>query len=212
MQKLWKAGDVVLFQGDSITDCSRDREKFNCLGNGYSKKIARIYDNLFDEHNVTFVNKGISGNRSIDIVNRYKNDIKEINPSFISLLIGINDVWRKYDSNSPTSKEEFEENYRKILNSIKKDLPNTKILIIEPFLLHSDKEKIVWHETLDPIIGVVRKLAHEYADYFLPMDGVFQSYIVKGIKEEKLAEDGVHPTSEGHGIIAYEYMKLLGII
>jgi lysophospholipase L1-like esterase len=212
MKQFWKDGDVVLFQGDSITDCCWDRQDPTSLGNGYPSKIARIYDNLFPGHKVTFVNKGISGNRSKDIVNRYESDIKEIKPDFISILVGINDVWRKYDRNDPTSTEEFEENYSTILKDIKRDLPDTKIMIIEPFLLHTDADKIKWHETLDPMIGVVRKLAHEYADYFLPMDGIYQCYINKGISEAILAWDGVHPTEQSHAIIAYEYMKLLEII
>lgn len=212
MKKIWNNGDVVLFQGDSITDCSRNKDDINSLGNGYPSKIANIYNCLFPENGVTFVNNGISGNRSKDVLERYIKDIKEIKPDFISILIGINDVWRKYDRNEPTSTEEYEANYRKILDAIKKELPSTKIMIMEPFLLHSDENKIIWHETLDPIIGVARKLAKEYADYFLPMDGLYQSYACKGFSEAEIAEDGVHPTEKGHGIMTYEYMKLLNII
>lgn len=212
MKRFWEDGQVVLFQGDSITDCGRNREDQTSLGNGYPSKIAGIYSNLFPDNKVTFINKGISGNRTKDLLERYEKDFKDINPDFISILIGINDVWRKFDRNDPTSPEQFEANYRKLLSQFKKDCPNAKIMIIEPFVLDTLEDRRMWYDTLDPIVRIVRDLAREFADYYLPLDGIFNSYICKGLSKADIAADGVHPTQTGHGVIAYEYMKLLEIL
>lgn len=212
MNEFFSKGQTVLFQGDSITDCGRDYEDLYSLALGYPKKIAEIYDNLFGDNEITFINKGISGNRSSDLLDRYEKDFKAIHPDFISILIGINDVWRKYDRNDPTSCKQFEANYRKLLSDIKRDMPNTKIMLIEPFVLHSLPERETWHEDLDPKIQVVRKLAREFADYYLPMDGIFATLCANTYTPSELALDGVHPTDLGHSVIAYEYLKLLGII
>ncbi|WP_313128756.1 SGNH/GDSL hydrolase family protein [Anaerocolumna sp.] len=209
MKEFFNKGQVVLFQGDSVTDCGRDREDITSLSYGYPGIIAKTYNLYFPNSEVTFINKGISGNRVKDVLNRYEEDIKEIHPDFISILIGINDTWRKYDSNDPTTPEEFEMTYRKLLNRIKTDLPSCKIMIIEPFVLNSLPDRESWRADLDPKIQVVRKLAKEYADYYVPLDGIFAKVEVEQYSCEQLAPDGVHPSPLGHGIIAQEYLKTL---
>lgn len=209
MKEFFNKGQVILFQGDSVTDCGRDREDITSLSYGYPGIIAKTYNLYFPDNEVTFINKGISGNRVKDVLNRYEEDIKEIRPDFISILIGINDTWRKYDSNDPTTPEEFEATYRKLLNLIKTDLPDCKIMIIEPFVLNSLPDRALWREDLDPKIQVVRKLAKEYADYYVPLDGILAKVEVEQYSCEQLASDGVHPSHLGHGIIAQEYIKAL---
>ncbi len=212
MKELFKKGQVILFQGDSITDCGRDREDIKSLSHGYPGVVSSMYQLLFPGNEVTFINKGISGNRVVDLLARYDTDIKEIKPDFISILIGINDTWRRYDRNDPTSTEEFEEGYRELLEKIKLDLPHCKIMIIEPFLLNSLPDREKWREDLDPKIQVVRKLAKEYADLYLPLDGIFAKAEVERYTCVEMAEDGVHPSAIGHAIIAEEYMKAIQFI
>ena len=209
MNKILKSGSVVLFQGDSITDCGRSRETAEDLGNGYPAKIAAVQEILFPGSGIRFINRGISGNRTGDLLERYEKDFLALKPDLVSILIGINDTWRRYDRNDPTSADVFESRYRTLLENLKRDLPDAKIIIIEPFLLSSIPERAVWREDLDPKIQAVRRLAKEFADFFIPMDGIFIKHIVKGIKETDLAADGVHPTSLGHGIIAAEWLKTL---
>lgn len=211
MKEIWNRNSVVLFQGDSVTDCKRSREDMADLGEGYAGKIVRVYQTLFPQCGITFVNRGVSGNRSGDLLDRYEEDFKNVKPDFLSILIGINDTWRRYDQQNPTTVEQYEKNYRELLDRIKRDMPQTRIMLIEPFLLHSDESKVVWHEDLDPKIRVVRRLAAEYADYFVPMDGILQKYVANGYKPADLSEDGVHPSQQGHGVIAGEYLKELGL-
>jgi lysophospholipase L1-like esterase len=209
MQNMFQDGQVVLFQGDSVTDCGRDRTDLNSLSEGYPGIVAKIYGLLFPDTKVTFINKGISGNRVIDLLERYEEDFKKINPDFLSILIGINDTWRRFDSNEPTSAEAFESTYRELLTRVKKDMPNCKILLIEPFVLNAMPDRASWRVDLDPKIQVIRKLAKEFADYYIPMDGILAKAEVEQYTCQQIAADGVHPTALGHGIIAEEYMKAL---
>lgn len=209
MKELFKKGQVVLFQGDSVTDCGRNREDVNSLSEGYPGVAAKLYHTLFPDNGITFINKGISGNRVIDLLDRYDEDFKGVKPDFLSILIGINDTWRRYDSEDPTSTQQFEENYRLLLSKIKKDLPDCKIMIIEPFVLNSLPDRKAWREDLDPKIHVVRALAKEFADYYLPMDGILAKAEVEKYTCKQIAEDGVHPSAIGHSIIAEEYIKAL---
>lgn len=209
MGRYFKDEQVVLFQGDSITDCGR-LIGIKPLGSGYAHRVAKLYDLLYPNHKVTFINKGISGNRVKDLLKRYDSDFKEIKPDFISILIGINDTWRKYDSNDETSTESFYDDYKLLLSKIKEDLPHCKIMIIEPFLLNSIPDRARWREDLNPKILAVRNLAKEFADYYLPLDGIYAKAEVEEYSCHELAEDGVHPTDLGHSILAKEYLKVLG--
>lgn len=199
----------ILFQGDSVTDCGRDRENMLSMGEGYACKVAELYSILYPGKEVVFINKGVSGNRTKDLLDRHNGDVVKNAPDILTILIGINDTWRRYDSLDPTTTEQFEKNYEMLLENIKRDLPNTKIVIIEPFLLNSMEEKAVWREDLDPKIQVVRKLARKYSDKYLALDGILQQYIVNGYSEVSISEDGVHPTAVGHGIIAKEVLKVI---
>ena len=200
---------VVLFQGDSITDCGRNRNQFDSMGNGYAMMAASWFNALYPDKNVTFINRGISGNRVKDLVSRWEKDCLDLQPSFLSILIGINDCWRRYDSNDPTSKEEFEAKYRKILEETRKKL-NVKIILCEPFVLPVPEDRKNWREDLDPKIQVVRELAREYKTFYLPLDGLFARASTQR-EPEFWAGDGVHPTLPGHAFIAREWLKLIGL-
>lgn len=209
MKKIFAKGTTILFQGDSVTDCHRVREDGNSLGEGYPAKIAALWEILFPGSGVRFINRGISGNRTGDLLDRYQNDFAALKPDLISILIGINDTWRRYDRNNPTSTEKFEQNYRSLLEKLRRDLPSATIVLMEPFLLDSDPAKRLWREDLDPKIQVVRNLAREFAGVFIPLDGILASYAVAGIKDADMSADGVHPSPQGHGIIAGEWLKAL---
>ncbi|MFA7206886.1 MAG: GDSL-type esterase/lipase family protein, partial [Saccharofermentanales bacterium] len=100
---MFKPDDVVLFQGDSITDVNRSREDDSLLGNGYPMMIRASYFSKYPEAHITFLNRGISGNRVKGLQDRLQKDFIDLKPTWISILIGINDCWRRYDSNDPTS-------------------------------------------------------------------------------------------------------------
>ena len=212
MKQYFKESAVVLFQGDSITDCGRDRNDITSLGNGYPQIVANIYRTMFPKRNITFINKGISGNRVRDLLARYDEDFLAIKPDFISILIGINDVWRAFDRNDPCPLERFEQEYDLLLTKIRTDMPDTKIMVISPFVLHSLPDRETWQPDLDPKIEVCEKLAAKHNCIYLPMQSIFNKAVKRDYTPKELAEDGVHPTHFGHAYIAAEYLKKLRIL
>lgn len=197
-----KKPKIILFQGDSITDAGRNKNDFINLGNGYPKMIQ----DLFPECIV--INRGISGHRTVELAERWDRDTLDLKPDFLSILIGINEIWHKYLHNKPMTLERFETIYRQLLSQVKTKLPDTKILLIEPFVLPFGHYDPIWQKDLDAEKVIVRQLAREYADYFIPLDDIFQEQATTLLKEEILM-DGVHPTEKGHQIITREIKKIL---
>lgn len=201
---------TVLFQGDSVTDCGRSREKDTELGSGYANMTAAMFSAMYPEKNVKFLNKGISGNRVKDLKARWKEDCLDLKPDWVSILIGVNDCWRRYDSNDPTSAEEYEKDYRYILTQIKDNL-QAKIIICEPFVLPYPEDRKAWREDLDPKIHVARSLAREFGAIYIPFDGLYAENCMK--KEPAFwAADGVHPTQAGHAFMANTWLKAVNAL
>jgi lysophospholipase L1-like esterase len=196
----------ILFQGDSITDAGRNREEFHNLGGGYPMFAAARLNVICPCNDFEFINCGISGDRSIDLLNRWDDDCLGLKPDVVSVLIGINDTWRRYDSNDPTTAGDYEANYRNILSRIKEKLPDTRIIILEPFVLPTPADRLEWREDLDPKIAAARKLAAEFKTGYVPLDGIFNKYAIIS-EPEKWAADGVHPTPAGHALIADEWIN-----
>ena len=196
----------ILFQGDSITDAGRSYDMPEDLGNGYPFFVSVLLNVMIPDNNFEFINRGISGNRTIDLAGRWKKDCIDLKPDFISILIGINDVWRRYDNNDPTSAEAFRKNYDKLLSEIRKKLPDTKILLLEPFVLPVPKDRKDWRSDLDPKIQIARELAAKFKTNYVSLDGIFANYSIKS-SPENWAADGVHPTPSGHMLIAQEWIN-----
>lgn len=183
----------LLFQGDSITDAGRDRNDFHNLGNGYPKYAAGYLRERYPDIDFEFINLGINGNQTKDLVERLQKDFIDIQPDIVSILIGINDVWHHAADKSRISDETFEERYSTVLKAIK-EKTNAKIMIMEPFLVPVE-DKLFFREDLAPKIEIIRKLAREYADIYLPTDGLLQSAFI-GDDPLSYAADGVHPTDK----------------
>lgn len=188
-----------LFQGDSITDAARDRAYDISMGRGYAMMTAGQAMLRFPDRRLTFLNRGISGNRVRDLVARWTEDAIALQPDFLSILIGINDTWRRYDRDDPTSAEDFERDYRLILGRVRRET-RARIILLEPFLLPVAGRE-AWREDLDPKRAAVRRLAAEFADVFIPLDDLFRQRW-SAPSPAYWAEDGVHPTPAGHALIA----------
>ena len=210
MAGLIEQGAVVLFQGDSITDAGRDRQNGGDMGRGYAMMAAAWFSALNAEKGVTFLNRGISGNTVVDLKGRWQQDCIDLRPDWVSVMIGINDTWRRYDSVDPTSTESYEEDYRHILGRVRAEL-GAKLVLLEPFVLPTPPDREAWREDLDPRIHVVRKLAVEFGALLVPLDGVFAQAACK--REAAFwAGDGVHPSAAGHALIAQAWLRAMGAI
>lgn len=202
-------GDRVLFQGDSVTDAGRAYDQWHDLGRGYPLFISGMFAALYPNVDVEFLNRGISGNRTKDLKVRWTEDCIDIAPTVVSILIGINDCWRRYDRKDPTSVEDFRDNYRSILDRTRSEL-EAKIILCEPFVLPTPPDRHEWREDLDPKIQVVRDLAREYDALLVPLDGIFaQASTYRDC--EVWAADGVHPSPQGHGLIARSWLEAVGV-
>ncbi|CAM3365822.1 SGNH/GDSL hydrolase family protein [Marinicrinis lubricantis] len=205
---LIQENDIVLFQGDSITDSGRNRDNGDDLGNGYALMAAAEFSYKYPRHQVKFFNRGISGNRVPDLQRRWQDDCLALKPNVVSIYIGINDTWRRYDSGNPTSAEDFYTNYRQLIIQTK-DALNPKLVLVEPFVLPVREQQKEWREDLDPKIAAVRELAREFADAYVPLDGLFAEASVSR-EPAYWAPDGVHLSPAGSALVADAWLKAVG--
>lgn len=196
----------ILFQGDSITDAGRDHSDCHNLGYGYPKYAAEGLQKAFPQVDFEFIDLGISGNKVMDLVNRLETDFVDVQPDVVSILIGINDVWHRADDRSWLSDEEFEAQYRTVLTAIK-ERTKAKILMLEPFLIPVPDKQVFW-EDLPGKINVIRKLAREFADAYLAVDGRLNEAFI-GTEPTVFAADGVHPTETGAALIGEMYVEAI---
>ena len=210
MQPIIEDGALVLFQGDSITDAGRDRQADGDLGRGYAQMAAAWFSVLYPEKNVRFRNRGVGGNRVKDLKARWREDCLDLKPDWVSIMIGINDTWRRYDSDAPTTCEAYEADYRHILTRVR-DEPGAKLILIEPFALPTPPDRLEWRVDLDPKIQAARGLSREFDAVHVSMDGIFAAACSRATADF-WAPDGVHPTPAGHALIARSWLKAVRAI
>ncbi len=209
MNMPFKKNDLILFTGDSITDGGRDRDsklpKPTALGASYASLLAGQLGFEYAELNLSFCNTGIGGDRTCDLLNRWDADCIHLKPDWISILVGINNTWRRYDSDDPTSDVQFETELRELLSRIKNETP-ARIILCSPFLLHTDDLIARMREDLDPKIMIIKKLAAEFDAIWVDFDAAFSSEIPRQ-NPAYWAFDGVHPTIAGHALMAEAWLQ-----
>ena len=196
----------IVFQGDSITDAGRDKRNYHDLGPGYPKFAAEHLRAAFPDVEFEFINQGISGNRTCQLFDRLYNDAIAFEPDIVSILIGINDVWHRHGAaRIETTDAQVETNYRAILERLKNQT-NAKIVILAPFLL-DDEGKESWRVEVDSILAIVRRLADEYADAYIPLDKLFAEALKTQPEPKFYSADGVHPNENGRAFIGKHYFE-----
>ena len=199
-------GDKILFTGDSITDCGSSlTDDINFLGHGYPVFIASLLGVRHPELDLTLVNTGRTGDRIGDLAARWQRDVLNHRPQILSILIGINDTAARYEYDSPLSAFGFTAVYRTLLETARTELPETQIVLMEPFLLPFREEFRVWRDDLDLKIRAVRDLAAEFSCTLIPLDGIFAAAACRRENSFWL-KDGIHPTAAGHALIADRWL------
>ncbi|MDA3963690.1 MAG: SGNH/GDSL hydrolase family protein [Planctomycetota bacterium] len=206
---LFSPGDTILFQGDSITDCGRSRNNDLDLGAGYAAGCAARVTAAFPDASLRFRNRGISGDRVTDLPNRWQTDCLALKPTWCSILIGINDCWRRYDRNNPTDVATYANSYKTILEQCR--TAGIKLILCEPFLLPVPEDRRAWREDLDPKIHAVRQLAVDFDAIYVPFDGVFAAAATRRPAAD-WANDGVHPSPAGHALMADAWLRAVGCL
>ena len=207
---------LILFQGDSITDCGRNREDRTSTGVGYAHMVTGQLGCEYPGE-YEFINKGISGNRIVDVYARIKADIVNLKPDYMSLLIGVNDVWHELGGHhNGISAEKFEKLYDMLLGEIMEELPNIKIMLIEPFVLEAgattatEEEPGRWdyfREEVPKRAAAARRIAEKYHIPCIALQEIFDD-ACKQAPADYWLRDGVHPTPMGHWLIKNEWIKV----
>ncbi len=201
----------ILFFGDSITDANRNRESDSTLGGyglGFVRSVAgTLMCEAPDKYQI--INRGIGGHRLVDLYARVKIDCWNLQPDVLNILIGVNDVWHEIAAKNGVEIDRFENVYRMMLQETKQRLPNTKIIICEPFILKGKVTQEQYDEFLavKEYAKVAKKIAEEFDCYFLPLQEKIDAFAEKyGV--EACLSDGVHPAIGGAQLIANEWLKL----
>ena len=212
MSFLVRDGQVVVFIGDSITDCGR-RDVAPPLGSGYVKFIAELIAIRYPFLSVTIINKGIGGNTVADLRERWHDDVLVLKPDWLSVLIGINDVHRTLrDEPTAVPPDRYEQLYRECL-MLTKERTNAQLVLMEPFYISTDTETNSWRtqvlRALDDYRKVVKQLANEFGAIFVPLHDLFQEQL-RYRPADMFCPEPVHPNPFGHLLIAHAWLKAMG--
>ncbi len=198
---------VVLFQGDSITDAGRAKDKPQELGGGYAAIAASHL--MCDNADIVCYNRGISGNRIVDVYARMKKDIVNLKPDVMSLLIGVNDIWHDY-SETPNGVDvvKFEKIYRLLLDELRAEFPNLKLMILGAYLVKGSATEEIYdtfrHE-VELRADAARRIAADYGAVYVPLQDKFDA-AVAAAPDTVWTRDGVHPYGAGCALIARAWL------
>ena len=207
---------VILFQGDSITDSGRSREADMHIGHGYAQ-LAKAHLCFREPGKYKILNRGINGNRSTDIYARIKSDMINLGPDFISILMGVNDVWHEIGSNNGVATPKYETIYTMLIEELREALPDVKLMMLEPFVLEgpattgtladgSDKYERFRRDVEDKA-RAARRVADKFGVPFVELQRLFDEATKKQPSTYWLY-DGVHPSPAGHQLIANEWLAM----
>ncbi len=211
-----KRGDVVLFQGDSITDARRDRKtqsepnSLPGLGKGYPLIIGKGLLADHAELDLQIYNRGISGHKVPDLQRRWKKDCLDLKPAVLSILIGVNDIWHKLNGRYDGTVESYRTGFAALIKQTQEALPETTIVICEPFVLRCGAVKDNWFPEFDQRRTAAKEVAESAKTLWVPFQTMFDDAVAEGTKPEHWARDGVHPTAEGHALMAKTWRKVVG--
>ena len=207
----------ILFYGDSITDMGRHKNEITGEAENPAFKMGVGYPNLIAAElgyaypaEYQFTNRGISGNRIVDLYARIKKDVWNHEPDVLSILIGINDLWHEWDGKNGVDLQRFDRMYRMLLSDTKERFPDLKLILCEPFVLLGSAtdgdERWAHFQQVKEYAKAVKKIAEDYGAYFVPLQDKFDEAAAKYNAEHYLY-DGVHPAPAGAKLIATEWMK-----
>jgi len=150
-----KKGDTILFQGDSVTDCRRNRKNQHhannqsALGSGYPLFVAGGLLGEKPDLDLKIHNYGVSGNRVPHLHKRWQSDCLDLKPSIVSILIGVNDIWHKMNGSYDGTVESYEKGYHDLLKKTREALPDTSLVVCEPFVMRCGAVKNSWFPEFD---------------------------------------------------------------
>jgi lysophospholipase L1-like esterase len=205
-------GDIVLFQGDSITDAGRKKDEpaannSAALGKGYAFIAASELLQKYPEKGLQIYNKGISGNKVYQLAERWDADCLDLKPNVLSILVGVNDFWHTLTGKYTGTIETYRTDFDKLLDRTKQKLPELKLIIGEPYAVTGVKavdEK--WYPAFNDYRAAARELADKYGAVFIPYQAIYDKAI-KSAPGSYWTPDGVHPGLPGAALMATAWQE-----
>ena len=209
-------GSVVLFQGDSITDARRSRDDTpanhpRALGDGYPMLIAAGLLRDHPRSALKVYNRGISGNKVPDLDARWQKDCLDLKPDLLSILIGVNDIWHKLGGRYDGTVETYQAGLRALLERTREALPETRIVICEPFVLRCGAVNDSWFPEFDQRRNACVEVARSMSLELVPFQSMFDEHTNDDVPPSYWAADGVHPTVAGHALMAATWRQVVGV-
>jgi lysophospholipase L1-like esterase len=210
-----RQGDIILFQGDSITDWGRDKTKTQpnasgALGSGYPLAITTELLRRYAELGLQVYNKGISGHKVYQLADRWDADCLDLKPTVLSILVGVNDYWHTLTGGYKGTLQTYKDDYHRLLERTVKALPGIRLIIMEPYAVRGVKAvDDSWFPTFDGYRDAAREVAKAFGAAFVPLQAIFDRAQAKA-PGSYWTIDGVHPSVAGEGLIAHAWLDAIG--
>lgn len=206
--------DRIVFAGDSVTDmgsqCPVGEGLFDNVGRSYVRVVENMLATYYPERFIRVTNSGISGNTSRDLLARFDRDVVDLHPDYVSICIGINDVWRQFDSPAITDSHVLPEEYRKNMEEmILKIKGKVKgIFILSPYIIEPNKDDMMRHR-MDEYVQICRELSEKHGLVFVDFQRMYEDYC-KIRHSAYIAWDRIHPNQIGATLMAKEFLEKCG--
>lgn len=203
----FQKNDRLLFIGDSITEADKENDPEG-LGFGYVRFIYEFLQKTDSSKQVRVINRGVSGNRIIDLQRRWEKDVIEEQPDWVSVSIGVNDVWRQLDRPEleQVTPERFEAVYRELLVELDRNT-HAKVILMEPTII-GERIDSPGNRLLSRYVEIVRQVSQDFSAVLVPTHEAFRKFLQKN-RGEKLTTDGVHMNAKGNRLMAQTWMKAI---
>lgn len=203
--------DRIVFAGDSVTDMGSAQPVgeglFDNVGRSYVRVVENMLASFYPETFLRVTNSGISGNTSRDLLKRFDRDVVELSPDWVSICIGINDVWRQFDSpaipESHVSPEEYESNVEAMIHKVKGRVKG--IFLLSPYIIEPNREDMM-RKRMDEYVEICRKLAEKHGCIYVDFQRMYEDYC-KIRHSSYIAWDRIHPNQIGATLMAKEFLK-----
>ena len=210
---LFEKYDRIVFAGDSVTDMNSAKPVgeglFDTLGFGYVRMVENLLMSVYPEYNIRVTNSGIGGNTSRDLLNRWERDVLNLNPDWVSIMIGINDVWRQFDSPALPNQHVLPEEYAANLEEMVTRLQGkANVILMTPYYMEPNQEDAM-RRRMDEYGAIVRRVAERHGCLFVDLQAMFDRYF-EVRHSSFVAWDRVHPNHTGAMLIANEVLRAVG--
>lgn len=209
---IFEHNDRIVFAGDSVTDMGSvlpvGEGLSDNLGRGYVRVLESMFASYYPEISLRITNSGVSGNTSRDLLNRFDRDVVELNPDWVSICIGINDVWRQFDSpailDAQIMPDEYENNLEEMILKIKNKVKG--VFILSPYIMEPNTHDMM-RKRMDEYVAISKKLAEKYNCIFVDFQKMYADYCT--VKHSSyIAWDRIHPNQIGATLMAREFLKV----